>query len=214
MELIQNSEEQMIEVLVFASNSASKPKIVVPMNATRKDLENAIKTQTELSTSNLVWQDGLKATELSSNSSILSNQGGKGLLYLTPKNNKAGMANFKFYRNEINFNAEFKTFVVESVHRFNKDNWTRLSSRELEILYNEYNQDKTTEVVETAQKVVSETTKTEVQENSNMVSNDITEKLDTLQKSIDDLPQLILKITNNINEEQFEKALKNLMVNY
>lgn len=210
-ELIEVQET--MEVLIFASNSVDKPKITVPVNPTKKQLETAIRQQTNLSTYNLVWQDALKSTELNNSNSVLSNQGGKGLLYLTPKNNKAGMLSFSDLRKVIKSDTNFKDFVSENAQRFNKTNWTRLSTDSLRILHSEfYNQasEVLEDIVEVSE-VIKVSDLTEVSEVSEVsdLSNMKTD-LREIKTLLENLPQTILKITNNINEEAFNRALEKL----
>ena len=213
-ELIEVQET--MEVLIFASNSVDKPKITVPVNPTKKQLETAIRQQTNLSTYNLVWQDALKSTELNNSNSVLSNQGGKGLLYLTPKNNKAGMLSFSDLRKVIKSDTNFKDFVSENAQRFNKTNWTRLSTDSLRILHSEfYNQ--ASEVLEDiveVPEVIKVSDLTEVSEVPELPEvsdlSDMKTDLREIKTLLENLPQTILKITNNINEEAFNRALEKL----
>jgi hypothetical protein len=229
-EVIYEAQE-MMKVIIFSSNSGTKT-IDVSINPTRGELEKAMSEQTDIDTRNLAWQDGLALTDLSNSNSILSNKGGKGMLYLTPKNNKAGMRTFKELRGFANTVAGFKDYVIANTQRFAKDNWTRLSSTELDLLYNSFIENADSPLVEAPVVVIQEEEvvvapiiPAEMYEKEEQFIPDIDfstlsgvdydldavrRELAEIKSMVAGLPKTILAITNNINETAFNKAVREL----
>ena len=130
-----------MEIMVFTTLLDYRPKVQI-YGVTRADIEKALDLA-DISHNNFQMADGKTQTTLDKSNSLITLTEAKdkffGIIMLTPKNNKAGAdKSFRELRQLAKADEDLKEYFTDNTSKFNKDNWTRLSTQELNSLYNEY----------------------------------------------------------------------------
>ena len=128
-------------VMVFTTLLPYRPTVQI-YGVTRADIEKALDLA-DISHNNFQMADGKTQTILDKSSSLITLTEAEdkffGIIMLTPKNNKAGAdKSFRELRQLAKADGDLKEYFTDNTNKFNKDNWTRLSTQELNLLYNEY----------------------------------------------------------------------------
>lgn len=188
-ESMNNNEETVLKpykVKVFSTLLSTRPTIVVNSGAKHNIIEALEDNDIEHKAFNIA--DGQTRATLDREDSILTFKEFPdyffGIVMLTPAKNSAGAESFSFIRGQAKVDAHFKAYLSAVCSRFNKNNWTRLSTEELNILWSEYSYSKITE----------EPTETVIEEVVSPVKEELSEDKEILSEEFFNLKDSLLRL--------------------